>query len=281
MHKTEMILDTDIFGDADDFFALLYALSFEQLKIELIVTTDEHEGARARQLQVLLRALGEDIPVAAGTDLGNTRLLFVDDHNEEVDFDFVERIREVVERNEKTFFGCMGPQSNLKAFCDKYPELTSKLEVVSMACALEHDENRVEHNVRYDVAGAQNTLKTFGGTWVLADQTRDKSLQFKRGTDFYNKICEIDTEAARMLLANAHAFFDNLYPESNYHDPLTISSLVADFVKFEDKKVVVCDDGRMFEDGDGHKARLSVGVDYDRFLEDFESRVLGVLKGKK
>ena len=47
MHS-HIVLDTDIFGDVDDFFALLYALSVSELSIELIVTVDECDAGRAQ-----------------------------------------------------------------------------------------------------------------------------------------------------------------------------------------------------------------------------------------
>lgn len=109
-----IILDTDIGGDADDIFALLLAINSPELKIDLIVTSDEHKSHRARYTEEYLELINTKIPVVAGLDVGNTKLFLVDkqikDNQRTVDENFLEAMKKVVEKNDMTHYVCIGTQ---------------------------------------------------------------------------------------------------------------------------------------------------------------------------
>ncbi|MBD3311965.1 hypothetical protein GF352_00715, partial [archaeon] len=156
-----VILDTDIGGDPDDVFTLLFALGRKDIKIDLIITNDEHQHHRFLFAKKLLKLLEEDIPVVSGIDLGNDLVCVVCNlvkKRGEVKTDFVQEIKSVVEKNNKTYYVCVGAQSNLSEFLNKHPELSDKITVVIMGGSFSIIKFP-EHNIRLDAKAAQKVLK--------------------------------------------------------------------------------------------------------------------------
>ena len=97
-----VILDTDIGGDPDDAFALLFALNSPELTLDLVVTNDENEGNRARFAKEWMMMMQcWYVPVVAGVDLGNTRYCLTNNLVElpqaQVQINYLDWIAETVE----------------------------------------------------------------------------------------------------------------------------------------------------------------------------------------
>lgn len=113
-----VIIDTDIGGDPDDLFALLLAINCPEMKIDLVVTCDEHKGHRASFARKLLKELGKGIPVVKGSDLGNSKCCVVCDlvQDYEKQDDYLSAVKNIIDKNQKTNYLCIGPQTNLAKF---------------------------------------------------------------------------------------------------------------------------------------------------------------------
>jgi inosine-uridine nucleoside N-ribohydrolase len=92
---------------------------------------------------------------------------------------YLSKIREIVKDNPKTYYVCIGPQTNLATFLEHAPDLTSKLEVVIMGGAINYrKKDRAEHNVKYDVNAARKVFSSNANTrWVLSDTTFNSHLE--------------------------------------------------------------------------------------------------------
>ncbi len=286
--KNHIILDTDVGGDADDACAIRLAVNSPEISLDLVVTNDEHKGHRARFVEEWFRFWGQNIPVVAGTDLGNTRYCLITGMlnfpEEQVDTDFLERIAETVEKNSMagtmTDYVCIGPQSNLARFINSYPELKDRVNITLMGGGLEkyrHGDKKAEHNVRYDVPAA---LKVFYSDWdkryVLGDTTHDKRIVMGEGIELYKRLAEDEANHTQYFVESMRQFFTRSYfDKSLMHDPLTLSSIISDeFVQFQTKRVSMDENGIMQQDPQGKETIVSVGADYERFWNLFEERML-------
>jgi inosine-uridine nucleoside N-ribohydrolase len=270
-----VILDTDIFGDPDDLFALLYCLTLPDIQLELIVTADEYGESRAVHARKLLDLLQLKIPVVGGKDLGNHRLLFVDSPKPQPqNQDFISAICRVVEKYERVTYVCIAPQSNLAAYLRQFPQHASQLDIFIMGATLHLDIGRIEHNIRTDIPAAQFVTRHTHAHWILGDVTHDPALAFSRSHRIYKTVTRSSSPVARLILRSVDQFFDTLYPTSNFHDPLAISSLDAPYVTFSREKVQIAESGQMILATRGSNQHISSQVNYPQFMADFENRIL-------
>src|SRR5438128_2376241 len=127
-----VILDTDIGGDPDDAFALLFALASPEIQIDLVVTSDEHHGHRSAFANKIMQLLQKKVPVMQGIDLGHADCCMVDNLPIGVPpkGDFLATSIELLQKYDEIYYVCVGPQSNLAALLKNAPsELHEKLIV--------------------------------------------------------------------------------------------------------------------------------------------------------
>jgi inosine-uridine nucleoside N-ribohydrolase len=274
--QKRVILDTDIGGDTDDTFALLLALNSPEIKLELVVTSDEHMGHRAKFAKMLVKNLGSDTKVVSGSDLGSKKLCLVcdivKDESDELDFNYLEAIADVVKKNDRTYYVCISPQTNLSAFLDYAPELSSKLDIIIMGGTFNHDK---EHNIAYDPRPA---LRVFNSNirklYVLKDITKNRSLEIGRNHRIMKLMESYDSPAARLVLESMNNWFTKVHPSSYMHDPLTLSYLIdEDLVKFASESVIMDKNGRMKISDKGKFVELSKAADYDVFMSMLYARM--------
>lgn len=270
-----IILDTDIFGDPDDFFALIYALSRPEIIIDLIVTADEKGTSRATYLQHVLSLCRKNVPIVAGKDIGYAKYLLVpkDQFAEKINTNFLEKIHEIINKNLNTFYVCIAPQSNLAAYLNLHPEMTSKITTIAMGSSLEPIFGRIEHNVRVDIPAVQKVNSLVEISWVLADHTINPATKISPTVEWYKQLSEIKTPLAHAIVKNITEFWQKFYPESYLHDPLAVSAVFADFISFRPARVKFTNDGRMVV-GSGKEMKLSKSVEYKDFMDDFVKSVL-------
>ncbi len=272
-----IILDTDIGGDPDDFFALLLALNSPEIKIDLIVTCDEHKGHRASFTKQILKKLKKDIPVVQGKDIGHDLCLVCDfAKKDKIEKDYLAKLKEVVEKNSKTYYVCISPETNLAKFLDYAPELKSKLELVIMGGALNYrKKGEAEHNIRYDVDAARNVFYfDIKKRYVLSDTTFKKSLIVDKNHQIYKNIENSNSPIKTFLLKNMQNFFEKYYPATMMHDPLTLSYLIKpEFLTFEQKKIDMNEKGIMQLSDKGKLTTVSCDADYQRFMKFLEKRL--------
>ncbi len=276
-----VILDTDLGGDADDIFALLFAIHSPELKIDLIVTSDEHNSHRARYTEEFLELIHADIPVVAGLDVGNTKLFVVDeqikDKQRVVNNNFLEEIKKVIEKNELTHYVCIGPQSNLAAFIKKYPELKSKITILFMGGAINYRvPNSPEHNVKYDV---QSAIDVFHSDWnkkyVLSDVTFKEEIKIDKKSKMFKELEELDKPHLNFIIESMNLLFKKVTPETYMHDPITLSYLIDNqIINFERQKLKMSKRGIMQISPNGQETIVSTSANYEAFLRIFKERIL-------
>jgi len=270
-----VILDTDIGGDPDDVLALLFGLYSPEIQIDLIVTSDEHKGHRAEFARQILMKLGKVVPVIKGSDLGNNRCCVICDLVE-VDVstsNYLPAVRQVIQNNLKTYYICIGPQTNLATFIEFAPELVSKLEVVIMGGAINY--RKVDHNIRYDVKSARKVFASdINMRWVLRNTTFNPALKINKRHPIYKRLKESVLTAKEMLIKNFQNYFNKLHSSTIMHDPLTLSYVInPKFITFEEKRIEM-DKGGGFQFSErGRLLTVSTAASYQKFMDFFNRRL--------
>lgn len=272
-----LILDTDIGGDPDDIYALLFCLGSPEVSVDLIVTSDEHKGHRAAFARKLLGLLGKDIPVVAGTDLGNERCCMVDELVDTVlPTDYLEAIKRIVKKNPLTEYLCISPQSNLAEFLSYAPELAPKLRVTLMGGSINYRvKGRAEHNIKYDLGAARSVFHSpVNKRYVISDTTFSPELEVNRDHRLYQIIAQEPDEARLLIQKSIDNFLDRLHPLTMMHDPLTLSTVIAPgYVQFEQKNLIMNEIGGFEEAASGRTTTISTSARYKEFMDFLESRL--------
>lgn len=274
LSKTPVIIDTDVFGDADDILALTYVLANKnKIDLKLIVTADEHRGMRASWLQFYFDKAGITVPVVAGEDIGNTRLFLFDQiKTDQINFNYIDEIKKIIDDADKITYLCLAPQSNLAKFIEKFPRLKNKIEVRGMGAVLDIDLGRIEHNVRYDIQAFKRVANEMRPKLLLADHTWDDSMRFNRDHEIYQFLSTKKHPLAQAIVKNADAFFDKLHPQSRLHDPIIASTLFADFISYAPEKMIIEDSGKTRRPTKmevGTDVVVSTAVDYEKVYNHF------------
>ncbi|MBW3019443.1 nucleoside hydrolase [Candidatus Woesearchaeota archaeon] len=234
-----VVLDTDIGGDPDDAYALALGLNSPEVQVDLVVTSDEHKGHRKNFAE---RFVDGKIPVVQGADLGNSRLCVVCDISEKSgpDPDYLDKVAQVVQKNRLTYYVCISPQTNLARFLEYAPALKQKLHLVIMG----GNTKKAEHNVRYDIEAAKKVISSgVKQKWVLSDVTVDEKMRITPDSSIFRKLKASKKPECRLIMQNEERFWQKLYPSNFLHDPLTLSTLISDTVKFVYKRMQITDEG--------------------------------------
>ncbi len=274
--KKHIILDTDIGGDPDDTFALLLGLNSPEIQIDLIVTSDEHQGHRALFAKKLLRLLNKNIPVVKGRDLGHNKCCVICDLvTEDISpSDYLDKIKRVAERNPKTYYVCIGPQSNLAAFLDYAPELQTELEVVIMGGAI-HRKEGIEHNVKYDIGAARKVFNSnLNMRWVISDITANPAIEINQFHPIYKKIEQSPSPIKDLFIKSMQNYFDDLYSSTFMHDPLALSYVIdPQFLIFEKQTIAMDKQGALKPSIKGRPIAISAGARYQEFMKFLDQRL--------
>jgi inosine-uridine nucleoside N-ribohydrolase len=274
VRNTPVIIDTDIGGDPDDALAVTCAARCLP-ELALVLTADENHGERARFARHLLDLLDRpDVPVVAGTDLGNTRYYVIDglapDTIEPQPTGFLDAVRAVCAATDgHVRWVGMGPMSNLAHVLQHAPELAERLVITQMGGAIDYrDPTRAEHNFRLDPAAARYVLDTAADLLlVLSDTTFTDEIAIHAGTAIYKTLADPGAPGwAALLTAHLDRWFTRFHPRSMQHDPLTLTAaLQLPFVDFTRRCVALAPDARMTLDPDGRPAWITTRADYPAF----------------
>ena len=269
-----MIIDTDIGGDPDDTVALA-AAALTVPELALVITSDEYAGQRARFARRLLDLTGRhDVPVVTGSDLGNTRLYFVDElippGVPEQSFDLVAAVEEVCSGADGPVrWVGMGPLSNLSALQSDRPDLVDRMVVTQMGGAIKYrDPSRAEHNFRVDHSAAEHILSTVKlPTLVVSDVTFTPALEITTESPLYQRWASAGAPAWATVLKEHSDRWMARYPGSMQHDALTLAAaLLWPGIRFAREHVVLDEIGRMSRADHGTEVRMSIEADYPEFM---------------
>ncbi|MBT5023223.1 hypothetical protein HON01_10435 [Candidatus Woesearchaeota archaeon] len=276
-YQKHIILDSDIGCDPDDLFALMFAINSPEVSLDLVTTCDEWKGYRANFTRELFKNLNNSTPVVKGTTLNNPRYCTIDNlvPEQNQDDDYLGAMADIIKSNNHTTIACIGPQTNIANFLTKYPELINKVDVLMMGGAINYrNKNKAEHNVRMDTSSA---IKVFNSLvqkkYVLSDTTFNMKLAVDKDHKLYKKISE-NPKIGELAKQSIDNFFNNFYPASLMHDPLTLAALIRpDLIDFKTEKLVMADSGIMSLSNSGINTVVSSNAKYDDFMEFLYPRI--------
>ncbi|MEO8581818.1 MAG: nucleoside hydrolase [Patescibacteria group bacterium] len=280
--RQSVFLDTDIFGDPDDLFALIYLLGQAEIALEAVMTVDELKQLRARVLQGLFVQLNLSVSVFSGKDIGDGKYFVFEESQAEYlepTSSFLSLIREkLAQAADRTTYLSIGPLTNLAELLDQLREQASQLKIIVMGGSFQPQFGRAEHNIRLDIPAAQRVALRSGIYWITADNSVSSKLQISQDHWWIQELNAQPGILAEILKQNVGRFHSRFYPNSYLHDPLVVSAALGKHMTFESKKVRLSDEGYFVEDETGVEHFFVKTIDYEGFLEDFRKAVMSKLK---
>jgi len=267
-----IILDTDIGRNPDDLFALFLALNSKEIKLDLIISSDEHKNHKALFANGFSELINKKVNVTAGKDLGNENDCFVCEYIDEdnkINYDFLESIIKVVKSNDVTYYLCIGPLSNLADFIKNNQHLKDKIKIIVMGGKIELNKGTADRNIRQDVASAK---LVFGSNWdikwVIADTTFNDALKLDLHNELYSYLMEVDNMKSRLIIKNINNYIKFTGKPSYLHDPAVVAYLIDEkIIEFEHKNIIMLDNGEFRIDSSGKLISISYFMDYTRINE--------------
>ncbi len=283
MNKKSIIIDTDFGGDPDDILAVWYAIQSNRYLPLVYLTSDEYETSfRSNVLASFLHINGINSPVFYGKDLGNRNLFLL---NTFVNTDERFPIKSVSKRHgeiklllqelvqKKGIYISIGPLTNLAFLYDTYPDLLSQCEIIAMGGAINYRKpGTAEHNIRMDIEAAKKIFNAdLNIRWILSDVTFTPRLRISKDHAVYKHIQRLSSKPTAMIKENLDRFYEDKYPDSYLHDPLTVMSTTEEkLVQFSIKTITMRENGEFILSPDGKKTKVSTKVDYGLFFKHFE-----------
>ncbi|MEU7146108.1 nucleoside hydrolase [Nocardia sp. NPDC046473] len=276
LRGTPVIIDTDIGGDPDDAIALICA-AIAVPELALVITSDEHDGGRARFARYLLDLLDRrDIPVISGAQLNDTRYWvvadLVPDEIPTQSDDVGQAVNALCARTggPVRWVG-MGPLTNLANVLTNDPQLADQLFITQTGGAINYrDPSRASHNFRLDPKAAITVVNAATNLHlVISDVTTNDAIAIRSGDDIYRHLCTPNAPAwATVLRQHLDRWYTTFHPFTHQHDPLTLTAaLRLPFVTFTRRhRFRIEDDARMFLDPNGHSTWTATNADYPAFL---------------
>lgn len=266
-----MIIDTDVGGDPDDAIALAVA-ALTVPELALVITTDEVSGQRARFARHLLDLLGRpDVPVVAGTDLGNDRYFcvagLIPDHIPAQPTDPAAAVEKVFAGSDLVRWVGLGPMSNLAALGS---DSLARLVVTQMGGAIEYRRpGGVEHNFRLDPSATARVIPMLRcPTLVLSDITFDPKIEITPDSPLYADFSASDApEWAALLRRHLDSWIEHFYPGSMQHDALTLATALHwPGVRLARESISLSPRGHLTVAPDGVQVNLSSHADHSAFM---------------
>ena len=156
-NKVNVILDTDIYNECDDQFALSYLIkSQDKFNIEAIAIAPYHHDNNISIQEGIDKSYDEVIKICNWLNFDYTNKVFKgstdyieNNYNEENDA--VNKIIEIANRNDKTYILAIGAITNVALAIKKEPKIVNKIEVVWLGGHSFLSKDNKEFNFRQDV----------------------------------------------------------------------------------------------------------------------------------
>lgn len=302
--KYKVIIDTDIGDDIDDALAILYALKSDSVDLLGVTTVFRNAKMRAMLARRLLDVFGRtDVPVFAGISDPVSQNLeeilgavimngerkdedglfyppqFCEDYVTPFNYGAVNFITETAKKYKgQLVLVPIGPLTNIAAAIKAEPTLVDCVKEIRLMGG-STDESFAEWNIACDPEAAQIVFSSgipvfevgYNVTSICAmDEADMRAYLEKEGAEW-------------KMLADMTRRWHDYYkiPTPVLHDPLTVATLVSDYVMFEERKVRVGlkgnERGRIIVDASADvpgRVGVSVNVDKTRFLRDFINTLL-------
>ncbi len=163
--KVNVILDTDIYNECDDQFALSYSLkSQDKFNIEAITVAPYHHDNNISIEEGTDKSYYEIIKICNWLNFNWTNKVFkgstdyvVNGYNEENDA--VNKIIEIANKNDKTYILAIGAITNVAVAMKKEPKIIDKIEVIWLGGNSFLSKDNKEFNFKQDVQAVRTVFK--------------------------------------------------------------------------------------------------------------------------
>ena len=164
--KVNVILDTDIYNECDDQFAVAYLLkSQDKFNIEAITVAPYHHDNNISIEEGIDKSYDEIIKICNWLHFDWTNRLFKgstdyleNDYNEENGA--VNKIIEIVNKNAKTYVLAIGTITNVALAIKKEPKIINKIEVIWLGGHSFLSKDNKEFNFKQDVQAVRNVFES-------------------------------------------------------------------------------------------------------------------------
>ncbi len=164
--KVNVILDTDIYNECDDQFAVAYLLkSQDKFNIEAITVAPYHHDNNISIEEGIDKSYDEIIKICNWLHFDWTNKLFKgstdyleNDYNEENGA--VNKIIEIVNKNAKTYVLAIGTITNVALAIKKEPKIINKIEVIWLGGHSFLSKDNKEFNFKQDVQAVRNVFES-------------------------------------------------------------------------------------------------------------------------
>ena len=164
--KVNVILDTDIYNECDDQFAVAYLLkSQDKFNIEAITVAPYHHDNNISIEEGIDKSYDEIIKICNWLHFDWTNKLFKgstdyleNDYNEENGA--VNKIIEIVNKNAKTYILAIGAITNVALAIKKEPKIINKIEVILLGGHSFLSKDNKEFNFKQDVQAVRNVFES-------------------------------------------------------------------------------------------------------------------------
>jgi len=166
LDKVNVILDTDIYNECDDQFALSYLLkSQDKFNIEAITVAPYHHDNNISIQEGTDKSYNEVIKICNWLDFETENKVFkgstdyVGEGYQESN-DAVNKIIEVANKNDKTYILAIGAITNVAVAIQKEPSITSKIEVIWLGGHSFLNKDNKEFNFKQDVQAVKSIFES-------------------------------------------------------------------------------------------------------------------------
>ena len=164
--KVNVILDTDIYNECDDQFAVAYLLkSQDKFNIEAITVAPYHHDNNISIEEGIDKSYDEIIKICNWLHFDWTNKLFKgstdyleNDYNEENGA--VNKIIEIVNKNAKTYILAIGAITNVALAIKKEPKIINKIEVIWLGGHSFLCKDNNDFNFKHDVQAVRNVFES-------------------------------------------------------------------------------------------------------------------------
>ncbi len=290
--KVPLILQTDIGGDIDDFWALTMILKQPQLDLQFVLTDTDNTVYRAAIVAKQLAAAGRsDIEIGAGIVEWPERHILT--HKEWIEkyqlpkeyanysqYGVDRLIERVKAAEEPITLVAIGPAPSLAAALQKAPEIAEKIDFVGMFGSIYKEHHNkpgkiAEYNVWRDIPAAQ---VVFSANWHSAAITPlDTCGRIVLTGDLYKRIEDSDDSLVKNI-AEVYHFWLKSFKDPNWSTPIQSSTLYdtvavhmassREFLKMVPMNLVIDDQGFVQESPDGKPFQVAIDwTDQDAYCK--------------
>jgi inosine-uridine nucleoside N-ribohydrolase len=272
-----IILDTDIGIDPDDFVTLLYGLNSKEINIPLIVTALDKSGYKKNLVNKILdyKGLNNKINVVKGRDnYGYIDFTYVDTSAELKNDNYLDAINTVIENNDEVYYLGLSCLSTFDEYIQKFG-VSSNLKLVQMG----GNETRYEYNFSQDMDSAIRVFnnRELEKILITSEITNNDEIKIKPNSELIKIINSKKGKEYDLLKKNIEIFI-SLVGSFNLHDPLTLSyvfdnnflDMKKGFVNFVEKEKFYINKYDFNINGD---TNISIDTNYSDFLKFLYPRI--------